>query len=135
MTNELTELRIRTRQLVIGAWSLVIFALFGCSGGEKLYRVSGTVTHNGKPIPKGLIFFDPKADGPHGFANILDGTYDTAKEGRGVRGGAYDVRVNGFDGKEGPEAPFGQALFPEYTGTKDLPQADSTYDLNITKSR
>jgi hypothetical protein len=121
--------------LVIGGWSLVVAALAGCSNEEKLYRVSGVVTHNGKPIPKGLIHFDPKADGPQGYANIVDGKYDTAKEGKGVRGGSYDIRVNGFDGNVGPEAPFGQALFPEYTGSKDLPQADSTYDLEVPKSR
>ena len=110
---------------------LLAFAAFaGCSSDEKMYRVSGTVTHKGKPIPKGLIFFDPKEEGPQGFANIIDGRYDTA-QGKGVRGGAYDIRVNGFDGKVGPEAPFGQALFPEYTGTKELPKQDSTYDLDV----
>src|SRR5262245_48021669 len=106
-------------------------ALAGCTKEEKLYRVSGAVTFGGKPIPKGLIFFDPKVEGPQGFANIVDGKYDTAQLGKGVRGGAYDVRVNGFDGKEANEAPFGQALFPEYTGATDLPQADSTYDLDV----
>jgi len=92
------------------------------------------VTYNGKPIPKGVIHFDPQGGGPAGFANIVDGKYDTG-QGKGVRGGAYDIRVNGFDGKEAPEAPFGQALFPEYTGTKDLPSADSTYDLDVAKNR
>jgi hypothetical protein len=43
--------------------------------------------------------------------------------------------VNGFDGREANEAPFGQALFPEYTGTKELPAEDSTFDLEITKKR
>jgi len=108
----------------------------GCGPAEeKLYRVSGTVTFEGKPIPKGLIFFDPQAGGPQGFANIVSGKYDTAQEGQGVRGGMYDVRVNGFDGIEANEAPFGQALFPEYTGTKELPAADSTYDLDIPRKR
>ena len=106
-------------------------AASGCSPEEKLYRVSGVVTHNGKPIPKGLIFFDPQAEGPQGFANIVNGKYDTAEQGQGVRGGTYDVRVNGFDGVEANEAPFGQGLFPEFTTTKELPEADSTYDLDI----
>jgi hypothetical protein len=112
-----------------------LIASAGCSKQEKLYRVSGVVTHAGKPIPKGLIFFDPKADGPQGFANIVDGKYDTAIQGKGIRGGSYNIRVNGFDGKEANEAPFGQALFPEYNGAKDLPQEDSTYDLEIPKNR
>jgi hypothetical protein len=114
---------------------LGLVAWAGCTRQEKLYQVSGVVTYDGKPIPKGLIFFDPKTDGPQGFANILNGKYDTAQQGKGVRGGAYDVRVNGFDGKEANEAPFGQALFPEYTSTKDLPKADSTYDLDVPRHR
>ena len=115
---------------------LSLAAHAGCGPAEeKLYRVSGVVTHDGKPIPKGNIFFDPQAGGPQAYASIVDGKYDTAEEGKGVRGGAYDIRVNGYDGKTGHEAPFGQALFPEYTGIKDFPSEDSTYDLNIPKSR
>jgi hypothetical protein len=114
---------------------LGLAALAGCTREEKLFRVSGVVTHGGKPIAKGAIHFVPQADGPQGYANILDGKYDTAKQGKGIRGGAYAVRVNGFDGKEANEAPFGQALFPEYTGTKDLPKQDSTYDLDVPKHR
>jgi hypothetical protein len=110
-------------------------AFCGCTQEEKLYQVSGVVTYSGKPIAKGVISFIPKDDGRQGFANIADGKYDTAKQGKGVRGGAYDVRVNGFDGKEANEAPFGQALFPEYTTTKDLPQEDSVYNLDVPKSR
>jgi len=112
---------------------LVIFA--ACSQEEKLYRVSGSVTFNGKPIPKGLIFFDPQAEGPQGFANIEDGKYDTSLpgKGRGVRGGAYNIRVSGFTGIENNEAPFGDALFPEYSDTKDLPKADSMFDLDVPK--
>jgi len=115
---------------------LGLAVLAGCGPSEeKLYRVSGVVSYDGKPIPKGNIFFDPKVDGPQGYAHIVNGKYDTAAEGKGIRGGMYDVRVNGFDGKEANEAPFGQALFPEYTGTKELPQEDSAYDLDVPKNR
>ena len=118
-------------RITIAAFALAL--LTGCTQEEKLYRVSGAVTHGGKPIPKGLIFFDPTAEGPQGFANIVDGKYDTAKLGKGIRGGSYNIRVNGFDGKEANEAPFGQALFPEYTGVKELPAEDSVYDLDVPK--
>lgn len=107
----------------------------GCTQEEKLHRVSGNVTFDGKPIAKGIISFVPRQDGPQGFANIWDGKYDTAKEGKGVRGGAYDIRVNGFDGKKVADAPFGNALFPEYNGEKELPAEDSTFDLEIPKKR
>jgi hypothetical protein len=132
-------MRVSPRGAVAAGLVLGLAALAGCSSEEKLYRVSGTVTHNGKPVPKGLIFFDPDGakgtTGGQGFANIVDGKYDTAAEGRGVRGGAYVVRVNGFDGKEANEAPFGQPLFPEYTDSKELPKADSTYDVDVPKNR
>ncbi len=132
-------MRVLPRGPVVAGLALGLAALAGCSNEEKLYRVSGTVTYDGKPVAKGLIFFDPDGTkgtaGGQGFANILNGKYDTAEEGKGVRGGSYVVRVNGFDGKEANEAPFGQPLFPEYTGSKELPMEDSTYDLNVPKKR
>jgi hypothetical protein len=101
--------------------------------------VSGTVTYDGKPIPMGLIFFDPDVTkgtgGMQGFAEISNGKYNTAENGQGVRGGAYEVRVNGFDGKVAPDSPAGQPLFPEYRGATDLPKEDSTYDLDVPKQR
>src|SRR5215207_8838255 len=110
-------------------FAVAALAVAGCGGEEKVYDVTGTVTHDGKPIPKGLIFFDPdvtkKATGPQGFANIQDGKFTTAEKGKGVRGGPYVVRVSGFDGKEAPEAPFGTFLFPEHTESRELPKANS----------
>jgi hypothetical protein len=114
-------------------WGLGLVIIAACSREEKLYRVSGNVTFVGKPIAKGLIFFDPQAEGPQGFANIIDGKYDTTVQGKGVRGGSYNIRVNGFDGKQVNDAPFGNTLFPEYTGTTELPSKDSTFDLDIQK--
>jgi hypothetical protein len=127
-------MRVRLRVAWV-IWALGLVVLVACSQEEKVYRVSGNVTYAGKPIPKGLIFFDPQAEGPQGFANIVDGKYDTTVQGKGVRGGAYNIRVNGFTGIEKNEAPFGDALFPEYNhiGTKDLPKEDSTFDLDIPK--
>lgn len=125
-------------KLLVAAGLFVALWVAGCGPeGEKLYRVSGKVTFEGKPVGKGIISFDPQGEGPQGFANILDGAYDTADKGVGVRGGAYSVRVNGFDGRSVPERdmPFGQALFPEYMGTAELPSADSTYDLDVKKGR
>ena len=127
-------------ELKRGAAALVacgLLLLTGCNSGEQIFDVAGTVTFEGKPIPKGLIFFDPDptkgTEGGQGFANILDGKFNTAQEGVGIRGGAYLVRVNGFDGVEANEAPFGQPLFPEYNGTAELPAANSTYDLEIPR--
>jgi hypothetical protein len=107
----------------------------GCTKEEKLFRVSGTITHNGKPVPKGVIHFDPKSEGTSGFASIADGKYDTLVDKSGVRAGAYEIRINGFDGKPVGEAPFGQAVFPEYTGTKEFPPEDSVFDVEVPKGR
>jgi hypothetical protein len=124
--------------------SLAIFlgavAIAGCGRDQdKLYDVSGTVTYDGQPVPKGLIFFDPDVTkggtGPQGLANIWNGKFNTADKGKGVRGGAYVVRVNGFDGKEAPEAPFGKFLFPEHTEPQDLPKAKSELNVTIEKKR
>ena len=120
-------------------FALAVLAVAGCDSGEKTYDVTGTVTHDGKPVTKGLIFFDPdatkKATGPQGFANIKDGKFTTAENGRGVRGGPYTIRINGFDGKEAPEAPFGQALFPEYTESRELPKANTEVKIDVPKKK
>jgi hypothetical protein len=123
------------RRTYTGLLAVALATAVGCSGEEKLYNVTGSVSFSGKPIPKGLIHFDPdptkKTGGQSGYAEILDGKYTTAVKGKGVRGGAYQIRVQGFDGKEAPEAPFGQFLFPEYTTTKDFPPHDSEYNVEV----
>jgi hypothetical protein len=111
----------------------------GCAKSEeKLYVVSGTVTFNGKPVPMGLVFFDPDTSkgnsGLQGFANIQGGKFTTVK-GQGVRGGAYSIRVLGYDGKSGNDLPMGHPLFNEYEVKKELPQADSELNLDIPAKR
>lgn len=126
-----------TRSLSLTAAFLAAVALAGCGESEKLYDVSGTVTFEGKPIPKGLIFFDPEkgTPGTQGFANIENGKYDTANPGagKGIRGGTYAVRVSGFDGVQAPESPFGKFLFPEHEFKKDFPAQKQTFDYDVKK--
>lgn len=124
-------------KLICATFLLAALTAIGCAAEERLYDVAGTVNYDGKPIPKGVIHFEPDVTkgetGQAGFANIVNGQFTTAKEGKGVRGGAYVVRVNGFDGKEAAEAPFGQWLFPEHTEKRDLPAANSELTLDIKK--
>jgi len=54
-------------------------------------------------------------------------------KGKGIRGGAYNIRISGFDGKEAPEAPFGRFLFPEHELKNELPPQDQTFDYDIKK--
>lgn len=126
---------LRSFSLVAAFAAATLAVLTGCSADEKTYEVSGTIQYQGKPVPKGLIFFDPEGGGPQGFANIENGKYDTATpgQGKGIRGGKYSIRINGFDGKVGAEAPFGQAIFPEHTFQKELPAQTQTFDYDVPK--
>ena len=125
------------RSLSYAAALVAAVALAGCGDAEKLYDVSGTITFEGKPIPKGLIFFDPEkgTPGTQGFANIEQGKYDTSNPGagKGIRGGKYSVRVSGFDGVQAPEAPFGKFLFPEHEFKKEFASEKQTFDYDVKK--
>ena len=94
------------------AAALLFLATVGCGSGERLHPVSGTATFDGKPIPAGIIYFDPDptkgGKGTQGFASIKDGKYSTGVEGQGVRGGAYIIRITGYDGKPANEVAAGQ---------------------------
>jgi hypothetical protein len=128
----------RPRLLVIVP-ALLVLAI-GCGQSEpKLFPVSGTVSYDGSPIPAGLIYFDPDVtkggSGQQGFAKINQGKFDSTVEGLGIKGGPYVVRVLGFDGKPADEAPFGAALFPEYTESRDLPKSKSEVTIDVPKKK
>ncbi len=125
------------RKLLPAAVLIAAAGLVGCSPEDKLYDVSGTVTFQGKPVPKGLIHFDPEGSGPQGYANIEDGKFNTATagQGKGIRGGKYTIRVNGFDGKVGDESPMGAAVFPEHTFRKELPAQNQTLDYEVPAAK
>jgi len=128
--------RITTAALAVLAGAAL---LAGC-GGEQLNDVSGTITYDGNPIPKGIIFFDPAkgTPGTSGNANIENGKYNTgaAGQGKGVRGGGkYHVRILGYTGVPTPDYPFGKELFPEYTFTHELPAQAQTFDYDVKKGK
>jgi len=116
-------------------WAIALLGL-GCLAGcgSDLSEVTGTVEYNGKPLPRGVIWFDPAPDHPdrppQGFAYITDGKFTSMENGRGVRSGAYTVRVEGFDGKPGNELPLGKPLFTKFQTKQDLP-AGSKIELNL----
>src|SRR5262249_53060077 len=109
--------------------------------GEPRYDISGTVTYDGKPVPRGVILFTPdlaaKNDGLQGSAEIRDGAYDTGKApGKGASGGKYVVRISGFDGTPGlSELPFGRPLFQDYEVKLDLPREKTTQNFTVPKDR
>lgn len=110
---------------------LMTLLVGGCGSQDGLmrYDVSGTVTHNGNPVPQGVIQFLPDStkgnEGPAANANIVQGKYDTSVSGKGTIGGAHIVVINGFDGEARPdeELPYGKPLFPEFRTNVDLPQS------------
>lgn len=112
----------------------------GCGGdsGPPRYQVSGAVTYQGQPVPKGFVTFSPDTSqgnsGPGGGAEIVDGRYVTAA-GKGVIGGPHQVRIVGYDGipisMEGEELTDGQPLFAPFVTTIDFPTEDSTQDFTI----
>jgi hypothetical protein len=109
---------------------LVLGLVLGCSDSDvKRYRVSGTVTFDGKPIPYGDVLITPddakKNAGAQGIAIIRDGKYDTSGSGgKGYGGGPAVIRVTGFGGEGGK-------LLCEYEFHVDLPQGDATKDLDV----
>lgn len=116
-------------------------ALSGCSGdGGGTYRVRGTVTFDSSPVPVGTIFFHPDAsagnDGPSGFAQIVDGRYDSAVgRGRGVIPGPHRVVIIGHKRPAAGASPENgvEMLFHEYRTRVTLPAAGSHQDFDVPK--
>ena len=108
----------------------------GCGGnsGPPRFKLSGSVTRAGKPIPAGRVVFEPDASkenkGPAAYASIKDGRYETPR-GKGTVGGPHVVRIAGTDGVPGSETPQGMMLFSEYRTTAELPKEDSTKDFDV----
>jgi len=119
--------------LVVG-----LLLVLGCakSDGLERYRLSGSVTYDGQPVPKGEIQFTPNSregnPGPGTFLKIENGQYETAA-GKGVLGGPYGVRIVGYDGKANSESDLGVSLFKPFSERVDLPKEDSTRDFEISK--
>lgn len=137
------QIRLKTRVFALGGWLVTacsLLVLTGCSrsDGPPRYRLSGTVTHAGKPVPAGSVSFVPDVsegnNGPGGLAKIKDGRFDTA-EGTGHVGGPHIISVTGMDGVASPDLPRGTPLFPSYKMSVDLPKEDSTQDIDVPASR
>ena len=117
---------------------LMLVLAGGCTPQPAEFHVQGTVTFQGKPVPAGIVFFDPDAvkknDGPQGFATIKEGKFDTRESQRPVGSGAYIARISGFEGKPKFEQPYGDTIFREYHLPVDLPAKDSTHDIVVPET-
>jgi hypothetical protein len=108
----------------------------GCGTSDsQLHHLSGKVTFNGQPLPKGRIVFLPDTtkgnSGPGGFAEINDGAYDTRTNGAPGPGGALIVQIEGFDGKTTAANRVGKPLFLGYGVKVDVPRANATQDFDV----
>lgn len=97
------------------------------------FLVSGTVTYQGKPVPRGTLLLTPDTSkgnsGPAVSLDIVDGKFETPSTAKTRhQGGAYRVYIDGFDGNAKPEAelPLGRALFMEYETEVTLPEEDAS---------
>jgi hypothetical protein len=129
------------RRLSRAVPALACLLALGC-GGENVYRVSGKVTFQGKPVPAGKVYFIPDGSkgntGPTGFADIKDGQYDTgATGGRNAPPGPVLIAVEGLDPAAAPdkkdknEEATAKALFPRYQIAAVLPAEKSTKDIDV----
>lgn len=118
--------------------------MLGCNSGDQVYHLSGDVTYKGKPVPSGMIIFEPdnaqgNSGGP-GRAKIHDGKYDTREEdGAGIVGGPHLIRITGLDGgthgQTAGEIGLPNMLFPEYQTKEDLPKEDAVKNFEVPAQR
>lgn len=128
-----------------GILALAVLFLAGC-GAEKssdLFSVSGNISYDGKPLPKGSISFEPDSSknnqGPGATAGIKDGKYEMMP-GKGISGGAYVLTITGYDGVpvasgEGGMDPNGKVLFESYKTSVDFPREDTQHDIEVPKRK
>jgi hypothetical protein len=106
----------------ITAVGIVFTLLVGCSKKSEFERlvVAGTLSAKGRPIPRGIIYFDPDVKkgnrGPQGSALIKDGKFDTRFErSRGCVLGPQIATINACDGTNiSSSKPFGNLMFPPF---------------------
>jgi len=121
----------------------LMFVAMAIGCGKEGNRVSGKITFNGQPVPAGKIYFTPDTakgnSGAAGYANIVNGVYDTKIEGgKGVISGPMVVIIEGIDPKPpasvsgaGSEDITSTVLFARYETQLDLAEGESTHDIEV----
>jgi hypothetical protein len=106
----------------------------GCGQGPSSHTVSGNVTHQGRPVPRGEISFEPDTSqgetGPACVANIINGTYQTSP-GKGTQGGKHRVRIIHLPAENESLGTVEPLWFSPYEIAIELPKADSRQDFEI----
>ncbi len=74
-------------------WMACVALMCGCSGGNSLVAIEGSVQVDGTPVDEGLISFLPEdGAGPSAQAKVTGGTYHVD-----VAPGKKIVRIQGFE--------------------------------------
>ncbi|MFI4875063.1 MAG: hypothetical protein ACIALR_06990 [Blastopirellula sp. JB062] len=130
------------RTLVVGT---AAFLAAGCGGSVDQgppYHASGQVEYMGKQVPAGTIYFIPDSSqgnsGPQGIASIKDGKYDTRESRFGVQGGAYIIRIEGFDGIQPVDdvdglSASGKQLFKTFQTKRTFSKANVSEDFVVPR--
>jgi hypothetical protein len=86
----------RSNRLLLAVVAVILATADGCSHPPPPYRgpIRGTVTLDGKPLPKGNVrFIALEASGFNVLAPVTDGIYDVP-EGQGLVKGKYRVEFS-----------------------------------------
>ncbi len=111
----------------VGRLCLVIVGgliLAGCGGGDgpkpvPVFKVTGTVTFQGKPLTQAIVTFSPKESQPVAFGMTNDKgefTLTTYKTGDGAAAGSYGVVVSKSAAPSGTDG--GHSLDPKHSTGK-----------------
>jgi len=112
---------VRANSFAAAALAALSAALVGC-GGMYDSTVTGVVTLDGAPVPRGTVSFSPQASGSSAFGMIgPDGAY-ALRTGReeGLPPGQYVVTVAANEApataqsKDGGPPPMGKPITPEW---------------------
>lgn len=110
----------------------------GSEKGSALIELTGRVEYDGRPLPLGMIIFEPDPaagnKGPQGYAQIKNGIYDTRNNGKGTVSGDIIIKITGGDGvNPEPFTPFGKNLFQEQISKAKIDPTAKTHDVKIPK--
>ncbi len=121
-----------------GAFSLLMALAGGC-GGVYDATVSGLVTLDGTPVPRGTVTFHATSGGPAAYAPIQENGSYTVRTGRegGLPAGEYEVTVTAnevpadLQSKDGRPLPPGKSITPIWYRSKDT----SGLKFNVERGR
>jgi hypothetical protein len=125
---------------------LLLILLTGCGQGDNRQAVHGTVTLDGKPLPEGVIRFQPApgVDGNTSGGPILNGRFDIPAA-KGLQPGSYLVQIQSFeetgrmvtDPMSGASTPDRAPILFRETSLKATitAGAETAHDFALTRQR